>query len=213
MKGARTILRFFIKQYGFFDLFDEQVSYAVEASRFFKEVVTHDRVSEETLSRMAQIEHQGDNAAHAIIEHLNRTFITPFDREDIHALAMGLDDITDMIHNIVRRLAVYDITGVHENLVEFAAVIDQSVWAVATAVEGLRHIKNVRAVFDACVEVNRLENVGDTMRDKVLGELFATAKDPIVVLKWKDVYQDAETVLDVCEDVVHVVDSIMVKQA
>ncbi len=78
---------------------------------------------------------------------------------------------------------------------------------------GLRHIKNVRVVFDACVEVNRLENVGDTMRDRVLAELFATAKDPIAVLKWKDTYQDAETVLEVCEDVVHVVDSIMVKQA
>lgn len=213
MKGAHTILGFFIKQYDFFDLFEEQVSHAVEASRFFKEVVAQGRVSEETLSRMAQIEHQGDNAAHRIIEQLNKTFITPFDRQDIHALAMELDDITDMIHNIVSRLAVYDITGVDENLVEFAAVIDQSVRAVATAVQGLRHIKNVRVVFDACVEVNRLENVGDTMRDRVLAELFATAKDPIVVLKWKDIYQDAETVLDVCEDVVHVVDSIMVKQA
>jgi hypothetical protein len=85
--------------------------------------------------------------------------------------------------------------------------------AVARAVGGLRHIKNVRVVFDACVEVNRLENVGDVMRDRVLTELFATTTDPIVVLKWKDIYQDAETVLDVCEDVVHVVDSIMVKQA
>ena len=213
MKRARTILASFIKQYDFFALFEEQVSQAVAAARFFKEVVAQDHVSEEMLSQMAQIEHRGDNAAHTIIERLNKTLITPFDRQDIHALAMGLDDITDMIHNIVRRLAVYNITGVDENLVEFAAVIDQSVRAVATAVEGLRHIKDVRVVFDACVEVNRLENVGDTMRDKVLGELFATARDPIVVLKWKDIYQDAETVLDVCEDVVHVVDSIMVKQA
>jgi hypothetical protein len=151
--------------------------------------------------------------AHTIIEQLNKTFITPFDREDIHTLAKELDDITDMINNIVSRLRVYDITGVDKNLVEFAAVIEQSVRAVARAVGGLRHIKNVRVVFDACVEVNRLENVGDMMRDRMLAELFTTAKDPIVVLKWKDIYQDAETVLDVCEDVVHVVDSIMVKQA
>jgi predicted phosphate transport protein (TIGR00153 family) len=161
----------------------------------------------------AHIEHQGDNAAHAIIERLNKTFITPFDRQDIHALAKQLDDITDMVHNIVRRLGVYDIVGVDKNLVEFATVIEQSVQAVARAVGGLRHSKNVRVVFDACVEVNRLENVGDVMRDRVLAELFTTTKDPIVVLKWKDIYQDAETVLDVCEDVVHVVDSIMVKQA
>jgi len=206
-------LRFFTNQFNFFDLFEEQVSHAVEAARFFQEVASQDRVSEEMLRRITEIEHQGDNAAHRIIEQLNKTFITPFDREDIHALTMELDDITDMIHNIVSRLRVYDITGVDKNLVEFAAVIDQSVRAVARAVGGLRHVKNARVVFDACVEVNRLENVGDVMRDRVLAELFATATDPILVIKWKDIYQDAETVLDVCEDVVHVVDSIMVKQA
>jgi len=206
-------LSFFTNQFNFFDRFEEQVSHAVEAARFFTEVAAQDRVSEEMLRRMTEIEHQGDNAAHTIIEQLNRTFITPFDREDIHALTMELDDITDMINNIVSRLRVYDITGVDKNLGQFAAVIDQSVRAVARAVKGLRHVKNARVVFDACVEVNRLENVGDVMRDRVLAELFATAKDPIMVLKWKDIYQDAETVLDVCEDVVHVVDSIMVKQA
>jgi predicted phosphate transport protein (TIGR00153 family) len=207
------LFRFFPKQIKFFDLFEKQVGYAVEAACFFMEVVAQDRVSEEMLSKMVEIEHQGDNVAHMIIERLNKTFITPFDREDIHALAMELDDVTDMINNIVSRLRVYDITGVDKNLVEFAAVIEQSVRAVARAVGGLRHVKNVQVVFDACVEVNRLENVGDAMRDRVLAELFATAKDPIAVIKWKDIYQDAETVLDVCEDVVHVVDSIMVKQA
>jgi len=206
-------LSFFTNQFNFFDRFEEQVSHAVEAARFFTEVAAQDRVSEEMLRRMTEIEHQGDNAAHTIIAQLNRTFITPFDREDIHALTMELDDITDMINNIVSRLRVYDITGVDKNFGQFAAVIDQSVRAVARAVKGLRHVKNARVVFDACVEVNRLENVGDVMRDRVLAELFATAKDPIMVLKWKDIYQDAETVLDVCEDVVHVVDSIMVKQA
>ncbi len=207
------IFRFFLRPCNFFDRFDEQVGHAVEAARFFRNVVAQDRVSEEMLNHMARIEHDGDDAAHAIIAQLNRTFITPFDREDIHALVMGLDDVTDMIHNIVSRLHVYDITGVDKNLVEFAGIIDQSVQALAQAIGGLRHSRNVRVVFDACVEVNRLENVGDTMRDRVLMELFAGTADPIVVLKWKDIYQDAETVLDICEDVVHVVDSIMVKQA
>jgi uncharacterized protein len=207
------ILRFFTRQFNFFDRFDEQVSHAVEAACFFKEAVAQDCVNEEMLRRMARIEHEGDNAAHTIIDQLNKTFLTPFDRQDIHALVMGLDDVTDMIHNIVSRLHVYGIRGVDKNLVEFAGVIEQSVQAVARAIRGLRYVKNVRVVFDACVEVNRLENVGDDMRDRVLTELFAQTTDPLVVLKWKDIYQDAETVLDVCEDVVHVVDSIMVKQA
>jgi len=207
------ILKFFINRFNFFDLFEEQVGHAVEAACFFREVTAQDHVTEAMLIRMAQIEHQGDNAAHTIIQQLNKTFLTPFDRQDIHALAMELDDITDMIHNIVSRLRVYDITGVDQNLVEFAVVIEQSVRAVSTAIGGLRHRKNARVVFDACVEVNRLENVGDVMRDRVLAELFATAKDPILVIKKKDIYQDAETVLDVCEDVVHAITSIMVKQA
>jgi predicted phosphate transport protein (TIGR00153 family) len=213
LKETRVILKFFLNRCNFFDLLEEQVGHAVEAACFFREVTAQGRVTEEMRNRMAQIEHQGDDAAHTIIQQLNKTFLTPFDRQDVHALALEMDDITDMIHNIVSRLRVYDITGVDQNLVEFATVIEQAVRAVARAIGGLRHSRNARIVFDACVEVNRLENVGDVMRDRVLTELFATAKDPITVIKWKDIYQDAETVLDVCEDVVHVVDSIMVKQA
>jgi predicted phosphate transport protein (TIGR00153 family) len=205
--------KFFPKDFNFFKLFEKQISCAVDAARFFKEVVSHDGVNEDTLSKMAAIEHQADDVAHTIIEQLNKTFITPIDREDIHALTMEIDDIVDMINTIVSRMRIYNITGVDKNLVEFAEVIEQSVQAVARAIGGLRNIKNVKVVFDACVEVNRLENVGDTMRDKMLMELFATEKDPIAVIKWKDIYVDAETVLDVCEDVAHVVDSIMVKQA
>ena len=205
--------KFFPRDFNFFKLFEKQISYAVDAARFFKEVVSQGRVNEDTLSKMSAIEHQADDVAHTIIEQLNKTFITPIDREDIHALTMEIDDIVDMINTIVNRMRIYNITGVNKNLQEFAVVIEQSVQAVARAVGGLRNIKNVKVVYDACVEVNRLENVGDTMRDEMLMELFATVKDPIVVIKWKDIYQDAETVLDVCEDVAHVVDSIMVKQA
>ena len=205
--------KFFPRDFNFFELFEKQVSFAVEAARFFKEVVSRDGVNEDTLSKMGTIEHQADEVAHTIIEQLNKTFITPIDREDIHTLTMQLDDITDMLDTIVSRMRIYNITGVDKNLVEFAGVIEESVQAVARAIGGLRNIKNTKVVFDACVEVNRLENVGDTMRDRMLMELFEARKDPITVIKWKDIYQDAETVLDVCEDVAHIVDSIMVKQA
>ena len=205
--------KFFPRDFNFFELFEKQISCAVDAARFFKKVVSQGCVNEDSLSKMSAIEHQADDVAHTIIEQLNKTFITPIDREDIHALAMEIDDIVDMINTIVNRMRIYNITGVDKNLQEFAVVIEQSVQAVARAIGGLRNIKNVKVVFDACVEVNRLENVGDSMRDRVLMELFATVKDPIAVIKWKDIYVDAETVLDVCEDVAHVVDSIMVKQA
>ena len=205
--------KFFPKDFNFFELFEKQVKCAVDAAIFFREVVSDGPVNDDILSKMSTIEHQADDVAHTIIEQLNKTFITPIDREDIHTLTTQLDDITDMLNTIVNRMRIYNITGVDKNLVEFAVVIEESVRAVARAIGGLRNIKNVKEVFDACVEVNRLENVGDTMRDRMLMELFETRKDPIAVIKWKDIYQDAETVLDVCEDVAHIVDSIMVKQA
>ena len=180
---------------------------------YFRETVSTGCVDEARLNKIRDIEHQGDDAAHAIIDRLNKTFITPFDREDIHALAKQLDDITDMINTIASRLFVYKIKSVDKHLVEFATVIEQSVRSVVCAVKGMRSVKHLKDVARCCVEINRLENVGDTMRDNVLAELFESRRDPIEVLKWKEIYQDAETVLDICEDVAHVVESILVKQA
>lgn len=204
---------FLPKQSNFFDLFDKQADYAIAAASHFKRFVSEGRIGEDALQVIKDIEHQCDNATHEIIDQLNKTFITPFDREDIHTLAKEIDDIIDMINTISSRMVVYRLTIVNSNLVEFAAMIEESVQSVATAVKGLRHPKNSQVVSDACVEVNRLENVGDAKRDQVLAQLFEKEKDPIAVIKWKEIYQDAETVLDICEDVVHVVSSILVKQA
>lgn len=205
--------RFLPTEFNFFDLFDRQAAYAVDAAVYFKEMVSAGAVDEKAHQKMKDIEHQGDEVAHEIIDRLNKTFITPFDREDIHKLAKELDDIVDMLHTIASRMKVYKIAGVDKNLVEFSVVIEKSVRAVACAVKAMRNIKNLKAVSDACVEVNSFENIGDAMRDAVLAELFETAKDPILVIKLKEIYQDAETVLDICEDVAHVVESILVKQA
>ena len=205
---------FLPREVNFFELFDKQVDCAVSAAVYFKELISKGGMDEAALQKMRDIEHQGDELTHSIIDHLNKTFITPFDREDIHALAKEIDDVIDMLNTITSRLMVYKLTGVNKNLVEFASVIDESVRAVACAVKGLRHnVKKCKDVTDSCVEINRLENVGDTMRDEMLAELFAREKDPMAVIKWKEIYQDAETVLDICEDVANVVESILVKQA
>jgi len=179
----------------------------------FSDLTSKGAVEEASLKKMEDIEHRGDEATHGIIENLNKTFVTPFDREDIHKLAMMLDDVIDMINTIVSRMRIYKLSGVNMNLVAFSSVIEESVRAVACAVKGLRTLKNAKAIMDSCVEINRLENVGDRMRDTVLANLFETEKDPITVIKLKEIYQDAETVLDVCEDVANVVESILVKQA
>ncbi len=205
--------KFLPREFNFFDLFEKQVGCAVDAAKYFKEMTVRGVFDEEAVKKMGAVEHQGDEVAHTIIDQLNKTFVTPFDREDIYRLMKEIDDIVDMINTIISRLRVYKLSGVNKNLVEFASVIEESVNAVACAVKGMRNTKNYQAVSGSCVEVNRLENVGDSMRDQMLADLFDNEKDPIAVIKWKEIYQDAETVLDICEDVAHAVDSILVKQA
>ena len=205
--------RLFPQQFSFFDMFDEQVEYAVTASALFKELVASDSVNAAAIERMRDIEHRGDDAAHVIIDRLNRTFVTPFDREDIFTLAKEMDDVIDMLNTIVRRLSVYKLPPNDRHMVEFAAIIDESVRTLAICVKALRNNKGPQSVLASCVEIHRLENVGDALRDAVLAELFETQKDPILVIKWKEVYEDAETVLDVCEDVANIIESILVKQA
>ena len=207
------ILQLFPRKVDFFALFGQQVGHAVEAAKCFKEIVAAGVITEAEVKKIHSIEQAADEAAHAIIDQLNKTFITPFDREDIHSLAIELDDVTDMLYTIVSRLKVYRISGVNQNLIQFASVIEESVGAIALAVQRHARHETLKTVADACVEINRLENVGDTMRDAMLTELFDNEKDPIAVMKWKEIYQDAETVLDICEDVAHVVQSILVKQA
>lgn len=205
---------FLPREFNFFDLFEKQALCAVEAAANFKKLVgVNGLLDEKSLKEMHDLEHRGDELTHDILDRINKTFITPFDREDIHSLAKELDDIIDMIYTIANRMKTYKIKSPDKNLVEFAAVIEESVRAVDCAVKGLRDKKSLKSVQESCVEINRLENVGDTMRDKVLAELFDTSKDPIDVIKRKEIYQDAETVLDICEDVAHVVQSILVKQA
>lgn len=207
------IFNFLPQDTNFFDLFEKQVKYAVEAANYFKELVSKNNIDDKSIENMHRIEHESDEVTHEIFERLNKTFITPFDREDIHALAKEIDDIVDMLYTIVNRLRVYNIERADKNLMEFASVIDESTRAVACAVKGMRNIKNLKSISESCVEVNRLENVGDAMRDAMLAKLFEAEKDPISLIKWKDIYQDAETVLDICEDVAHIVQNILVKQA
>ncbi len=204
---------FLPKDHNFFALFNKQAQYAVDASALFAEMAAQGTFDTETVQRMRDIEHNADEVAHEIMNRLNKTFITPFDREDIHALACALDDVIDMVYTISNRMRVYKVVERDSDLMEFSAIIEQSVRALALAVEGLLDTKHPETTLKSCIEVNRLENVGDTMRDAILTKLFETAHDPIYLIKWKEIYQFAENVLDICEDVAHIVESIIVKQA
>lgn len=205
--------RFLPKGFDFFTLFDKQANCAVDAAKLFTELVLRGVFDSESVQRMREIEHQADEVTHDIMKNLNLTFITPFDREDIHALASEMDSVIDMMYTIVNRMSVYKISGVDQDLVQFSNVIERSVITLASAVKSLNNTKNYESTIEACIEVNRLENIGDMMRDTIIGKLFETSTDTIYIVKWKEIYQFAESVLDICEDVANVVESIVVKQA
>lgn len=200
------------KEMKFFDLFDQQATNAVETAALFKKLVQTGGFDDAGVQRIRDLEHEGDTVTHEIIDTLNRTFVTPFDREDIHALACELDDITDMIQAISTRMKLYKLTEPDPDLIQFAEVIEQSTRAVAKAVGGLREIKRPRRILDYCIEINRLENVGDQLRETAITKLFDRAQDPLLVIKWKEIYEVAETTLDKCEDVANIVEAILVKQ-
>lgn len=204
--------KFLPKEFNFFDLFEKQSEYAVAAAVCFNELTSNGVVDEAGLKKISTIEHQCDEASHAIFDQLNKTFITPFDREDIHALAKEIDDVVDMLNSITSRMKIYKVAG-NPHLVEFSVHIELSVRTVARAIKELRNLKNMFSIVECCVEINRLENEGDALRDKVLGELFETEKNPIEIIKLKEIYEDSETVLDICEDIAHIIQTILVKQA
>jgi len=201
------------KEYQFFDLFDKMAVDAVEAARCFKEFAVAGKFDDQANAKMHTIEERCDDTTHEIIDKLNRTFITPFDREDIYSLAHEFDSVIDIIHAMNNRLRLYNLNNtINEDLIRFAELIEQSVDCLSNAVKGLRDLKQTSHISACCIEVNTIENQGDQLRDAVFSKLFLNGADPLHVIKWKDIFMDAETVLDKCEDVANIVAAIMIKQ-
>ena len=202
---------FMPKEVKFFDLFDKQAENLVKAAEFYKKLTDEAAFTPENVRAKHELEHYGDELTHNIINTLNETFITPFDREDILALANRLDDIIDGIYLITNRFQLYKITKPTEYSQKLANTIAQSTKAMQKALASLRSNKNMKETLFQCVEINRLENEGDVLRDEAISWLFENEKDPIMVIKQKELFEEAETVTDFCEYVANLVESILVK--
>jgi len=204
-------INFMPKEVKFFDYLNMQAENIVKAADCFKHAVKKGSFDEDTVKKIKNFEHEGDTLSHEIVDMLNRTFITPIDREDIYALANTLDDILDMINSMANRIRLYKLDTNDEHLAQFADTIDQSTQALSNAVKHMHDTKRARRVLDYCIEVNRLENMGDQIREKAISRLFESEKDPIMVIKWKEIYEVAEGTLDTCEHVAKVIEAILVK--
>jgi len=165
----------------------------------------------ETLRReIEEVEHEGDIITHDIADRLNRTFVTPFDHEDIHELAGRLDDILDNIEATADRMFLYEAGTPTKEMVDLVKVLAEATQVLQKAVTGLSNMKNARRILDYCIEIHRLENVGDEDSRIALAKLFKGG-DAIHALKWKEIYDHVEDALDKCEDVASIVEGIVVK--
>ena len=185
----------------------------VKAAQAFSDLVNHWSPTSPQFKLIRDLEHEGDRMTHELMDKLNRTFITPFDREDILALASEVDDVVDVIQATTDRMQLFRIQTSSPHLVKMAAVIVNATVVVGKAIKSLRDMSHTRRTLDFCIETNRLENEGDALLKEALGELFSDPKDVLEVIKWKEIYEATEFATDKCEDIANVIEGIIVKNA
>ena len=199
------------KEGKFFKLFEESAQNAVDVAQKLKDLLdTWDNI-EDKVAVIADLEHKGDNITHQIATELHRTFVTPFDREDITLLAQSLDDVTDFIHQAADFMFLYKVEQPTKRAKELADVITEITLETQKAVGQLtKHIDQTQ-MLKHCVEVNRMENVADRIYRAALAELFADTTDVRLLIKWREIYEHMETVNDRCEDVANVLEGVALK--
>jgi uncharacterized protein len=195
----------------FFTLFEESAHNAVEVATRLKELLYNWTNVEDKIAVIADLEHKGDNVTHQIAEQLHRTFVTPFDREDIAMLSHTLDDVTDFIHSATDAMLLYRIAEPTQRAKELSDVIVEITVEVERAVAILGKKLDQREMLKHCVEINRLENVADRIYRSALAELFANSTDVVYIMKWREIYEHMETSTDRCEDVANVLEGVAIK--
>jgi predicted phosphate transport protein (TIGR00153 family) len=167
----------------------------------------------EKIKEIEHLEHTGDNLTHMIYNELGRNFITPFDREDIHSLASAIDDVVDFIHGTAKRIENYKVTDLPEGVRLLSEVALKGAIELNVAVAGLKNMKDLSAIKEACVKINSLENHADDIFNMSIGKLFDEEKDAVQLIKMKEILSALETATDKCEDAADTIQSILVKYA
>ncbi len=193
----------------FFDLFVQVADRNKEAAQLLRDLfdVAPERRTP-IVERIKRLEHEADQVTHEVVNRLDRTFITPLDREDIHQLASDLDDVMDRIDGTARRAQIFHLGVAPAGVRQLTEVIQRMVTVLA---EGVRRLKQGDDVMKYCVEAKKLEEEGDAIYNEVLGQLFEREKDALEVIKWKEIYDNLERTLDEAEDVANVLESITLK--
>ena len=195
----------------FFDLFTAVATYTVEAARLQQELLRTDHNRRGVIvDQIKRLEHQADQVTHDVVSRLDRVFITPLDREDIHLLASRLDDVIDLIDGTVRRLSLFKIAAPTPLSRSLSKVVVQTTGELVEAVSRLRTQKGV---MERCIRIKQLENEADVVYHDAIASLFAEELPAIEVIKWKDVYDTMERTVDSCVVVAHVLESVVLKHS
>jgi predicted phosphate transport protein (TIGR00153 family) len=204
------MVRFIPRETKFFDMFTEMANNLTEGARLLKTILEDMRDVDARVQQLKTIEHRGDEMTHDVLTKLNQSFITPFDREDIHKLASSLDDVLDFVYAAGERLVMYKISGITPSAAQLADVVVRQGEQLCKAVSLLDKNDNV---LQYCVEIKRLENEADRITRSALAQLFDVETDPIALIKKKELYEAMETASDKAEDAANVIESVVVKSA
>jgi predicted phosphate transport protein (TIGR00153 family) len=206
-------MNLFPKKIDFYEIFDRAVGNLTKCTSLLVELMTNFENLEEKAKEIYEVEQEGDLLTHDIMRMLNKTFLTPLDREDIHALACRIDDVIDLIWGGVDRLTVFQIKEPTKAAIHLAKDLNTTAEVLQKALKELKG-KNYARVQEHCIEINRLENrIDRTFRD-ALGQLFEDFTDyPLLIIKWKEIYEHLENASDRCEDVANILEGIVLKHA
>ncbi|MBI4698632.1 MAG: DUF47 domain-containing protein [Nitrospirae bacterium] len=206
------MMKLFPKEIDFFEIFDRAALNVTKAATLLVALMENFDNIEQRAKEIYETEQEGDILTHEIMKKLNKTFITPIDREDLHALASSLDDVVDLIWASVDRLSVFKLKEPTKEVIVMSKDLLMTAEVIQKAVKMLKE-KNYSYVQEYCIEINRLENRIDRAFRDALGSLFDNIKDPILIIKWKEIYEHLEDASDKCEDVANVMESIVLKYA
>ncbi len=202
----------FPKEIDFFEIFDRAALNLTKAGVLLVALMEKFDRLEERAKEIYEVEQEGDILTHEIMKKLNKTFITPIDREDLYALASRLDDILDLIWGAVDRLVVFKLTEATNEAIAMSKDVLATTEVLHKAIHKLKE-KQYTHVQEYCIEINRLENRIDRDFRDALGKLFEEIKDPILIIKWKEIYEHLEDASDKCEDVANILEAIVLKHA
>ena len=194
----------------YFELFEEAGQNVMRASDLLDAMLADYPEDKHLAQEILDCEHEGDRITHDIIDRLNHTFVTPIDREDILALASALDDVVDYTEEVADYMGLYKIEAPMDQAIRLARVLKQASAQVAEAIPRLRGFRDISRYT---VEINRLENEGDRITREAVASLFDGGIDPMVVIRWKDIFETLEASVDACETVAHVLEGITLRNA